>query len=411
MRNRFLLSAALTLLGTTALAQSPVRLIGNTLAGPSNVLTQDFATCAVTQCASPLPGLTLKPAGGTAFDATQSIVWISTGPTLAAVDPDTCKVVCPPHVPPGISPNEQISGLACNERTGMLIATTTANNIILWKLSCPISSQILKCNVTPALPTGHTLSGIACDDVRNEVIYASGDWINGIGGGMFFVAPLTSPCTPICKFGSRTCGTSTLMGVVAGVAYDPCKQIVWWTDGFYESGLAYNRNNCAVTPTLCCKLPGNDRYCGLCIRPSHAAPSGKNCTDATFCPSCPGMQHVTIGDPTIGNASFGLALQNAPTGGFAWLFLNGGPCTPPGIFSPPLCAGLQVGLVPAPWMLGPFPMGGTPPCGGSHSITFSIPPSPILCGATLSSQYLGLCKMGVVSFFVSNCLSWTITGS
>ena len=46
MRNRFLLSAALALLGTTALAQSPVRLIGNTITGPSNVLTQDFVRTA-----------------------------------------------------------------------------------------------------------------------------------------------------------------------------------------------------------------------------------------------------------------------------------------------------------------------------------------------------------------------------
>jgi hypothetical protein len=411
MRNLSLSVAMSLLFGAAAIAQTPVRLIGNTMAGPSQLITQDLSTCQIKNCNTGLAGITNKASGGTAYDATQGIVWVSTGPTIEAIEPDTCKVHCAPHVPAGLAAGEEISGLACNERTAMLIATTTQNNIIIWKLSCPLTSVVIKCNVTPALPTGHTLSGVASDDLRNEIIYASGDFVLGTGGGMFFVAPLTAPCVPVCKFGIRVCQTN-LMNVVTGVAYDPCKQIIWCTDGNYASGVAYNRTQCTVIPQLCCKLPINNlRYCGLCVRPSHATPSGNNCTTPPNCPNCPSLAHTTIGDPIVGNSSFGLALQNAPSGGIAWLFLNGGPCTPPGIGMPFLCAGLQVPIVPAPWVLGGFPLAGTPPCGGNHTVFFSIPPIPVLCGATLSSQYIGLCKLGALPTFVTNCLTWTISGS
>ena len=55
--------------------------------------------------------------------------------------------------------------------------------------------------------------------------------------------------------------------------------------------------------------------------------------------------------------------------------------------------------------------GGTGGCTGTLQIPLPIPLDPALCGGTLSSQCFGLCPQAPFGTFVSNCLSWQVTGS
>ena len=105
--------------------------------------------------------------------------------------------------------------------------------------------------------------------------------------------------------------------------------------------------------------------------------------------------------------------MNAPANANAWLVFNAGSCNTagPSFF---FCGDILVplGAASPPIVIGPFTTGGSVGCTGSATLGLSIPVDPALCGQGFASQWIGICPAGgPLSNFVSNCLSWTITGS
>ena len=399
----------LALLSAAASAQTSPELIGLVNGANSPVVRQDPSTCQTRACPTQLAPATIRSAGGTAYDATRGAVWVSNGALLQAVDPVACRVLCPPRPLPGVAAS-RITGLAINEDQGVLVVTNTANVISQYELACPIATLKSRCDATSSLPLGHTIGGIATDDVRDLVIYSSSDFSGATNpGNTLYVARRGDPCARLCRVSVPSCGPARL-GPITGVAFDSCDLVVWVTDGQRSVGLRLNGlSPCSVQEIQCCTLPINARYSGLCIMPSRATSAGQSCTNLG-CPTCPGMAHTTTGDPVLGNASFSLDLVGAPRGSRGALWIAGGACNPPGILIRPFCGPILVQLVPPPIIINI----GTGPglgCGGGFKVPIPIPLDRSLCGGTLSSQAFGICVNGSPGTFVSNCLTWTVTGS
>jgi hypothetical protein len=411
---RAILAAFVPLLSFPLPAQTPQNLLGlGALAvGPLGVplLRQDPTTCAITRCHTVLNSPLDQRAGGTAYDATRSGVWVTNGLQLACVEPGACRALCAPHTPPGVDASAQLSGLACDEARGLLYGTTTANTLIVWRLECPITNVVQRCSLANVIPPGWFVGGIAVDDVTGTLFYSASTFTGPATGSTVFVAPSSAPCVPQCKFELRACGTSAL-GPLTGVAFDLCTSTIWVTDGRSQAAARYSPATCTAQVLRCC--PGvttGDRWTGLCLQPSGAVAQGRNCTNHG-CGTCATLQHVTVGDPTIGNPAFALAVEGAPVGSQGWLFLGAGPTMPPGILVPPFCGALLVPLTPSPWILGPYSIPGSGTCTGARQVAMPVPPLPVLCGIYLSSQWLGLCTSGPFGTFVTNVLNWRVGAS
>ncbi len=400
---------AATVLSTVASAQSTPRVIGLTRNTPL-VLSQDVATCNPTTCpvALPAPSTIAGFVGGTCVDPRDRGVFVSNGLQMAKIDPRStaCVPLCPVLPVPNTTPNNPVTGLAYNESTNILYITD-GSNVIRWYSvggGCQLS-LIFRC--LPPIGAGEVLTGCATDDLNGLIFYSTA--LPGTPGGRVYVAPQTNPCAVLCVHFIANCGTLN-MGPLVGLAFDSCARVLYATDGRVVVGHQFNSITCALGPQVqCCINTVGDPYVGLCLLPSTETSNGPSCTSLP-CPSCPSMTHDLTGDPTIGNPSFSLDLSNAPGGSAAWLVLNVGPCAGPGVLSPPLCAPLLVPFAP-PWLtLGPIGTGGAVgTCTGNVNLNLAIPLSPLFCGLTLSTQYLGFCGGG--GFFVSNCLSWTIGAS
>ena len=390
-------------------AQTPVRLVGITDTTPLLVV-QDPATCNATRCPPGFaPALAHPAAGGTAHDSRSGSVWVSNGALLARFELD-CKASCPAVPAPSlIGPNAFVTGLACNERQGILFMTQHPPAITTLKATCPVP-QGTTCRPT-YVPTGHVIGGAATSDLLDLLFVSTSDFSAAAGpSNMVYVSRQGDPCNAFCRFEVKTCGTAAAIGPITGLAFDDCKRVLYATDGMRTAAMHFDLASCAVRPLQCCPNPAGERLIGLCLVPSKATSLGKSC-NARPCPACPAMAHVTNGDPALGNVAFALQLQDAPANAQAIMLLNVGPCTAPGVLSPPLCAPLLV--PPAGWaVVGPLGTGGVGGCTGSASIGLPIPLNASLCGWTLSSQYLVVCSSPVgVGFGTSNCLSWTISGS
>ena len=403
MRSFIRTGVAVLVVATSAAvsAQTPQRLIGFTNTG--NVLMQDVVTCSPSGC-NPLGiGAPTNPFwGGTAYDPTTRSAWISDGLLLAKVDPRTpCTPTCPVLPFPNTSPNNPVTGLAFNEVTNTVFVTDASGVIRWYSVAGGCQLSIIGRCIAP-VPLGMRLTGCATDDVQGRIFYCA---TNGVAGGMVFVAPQTNPCAVVCSFPVTTCGAN-LMGPLQGLAFDPCTSSVWATDGRLSTQRPVSAS-CAVGPELqCCVNPTLSGYTGLCLVPATEASAGVNCQDAS-CATCPTMEHSLFGDPTIGNPSFALALEDAPSGSSAFLFFNIGACTGPGVLSPPLCGPLLVPVAPPPGSFGPLPVPGVG-C-GDIVVPVTLPLFPAICGLTFSTQWVGICPTG--GTFSTNCVSWTISGT
>jgi hypothetical protein len=119
------------------------------------------------------------------------------------------------------------------------------------------------------------------------------------------------------------------------------------------------------------------------------------------------MVHGTVGDPNLGNASFGLSLNGAPAGSVVFAALKIGACAPPGTTIPGFCG--PIWFTPPLWgSLGPnFPAG--PGCGASTVFPLPLPPITVLAGLPIGSQCIGLCPGGGTT--MSNCISFVLQGN
>lgn len=399
---------ALALLPAAVQAQTAPELVGLVNGASARLVRQSPTTCATRVCPTAMPGIAARPNGGTAYDATRSAVWVSNGSVLEAVDPVACRVICAPHQLPSVT-NSRITGLAINESEGVLVTTGTDNAIRQYRLECPVTRLLSRCDASGAIPAGHTIGGIATDDVRDLVLYSSSDFSATAPANTLYVARRADPCNPLCRIAVPACGNNRL-GAITGVAFDPCDLVVWATDGQHTVGLRLSGiSPCSVQEIQCCTLPGNTGYVGLALIPSRATSAGQSCTNLG-CPTCPGMAHVTSGDPALGNSSFSLDLVGAPRGSRAAIWIAGGACNAPGVSIAPFCGPILVPLIPPPIVinLGTGPGIG---CGGGFQVSVPIPLDRSLCGGTLSSQCFGICSNPGLGTFVSNCLTWTVTGS
>lgn len=414
---RLSLASGLLALVAPLAAQSGVEVIGTTDITPL-VLTQDQATCRLQRCLPNVIGPALTPfAGGTAHDPIARATWITDGARLAKVDSrNQCRVVCPPQPVPNLGGNVVATGLAFNEQTRQLFICRSDNLITVYQVSGYGAAGGNGCQLTlvsrciAPVPNGHVLTGIATDDVRGLVFYASMPATTpALTPPILFSAPQSAPCQTTCRYQVVDCAGNVLRAIT-GVGFDPCRSVVYTTDGSQVVGSRIDPVNCLINPVSCCASAVTaERFTGLCVLPEAEQSTGRSCTGGA-CATCTALQHVLGGDPVVGNAAFSLDVINAPSNSSAYLTLNVGSCTTTGPtfgFCGPLLAG------PSPLIIGPFATGGGGAiCGGSASFGLSIPSNVSLCGVGFATQYVGLCLTAVgPGTWVSNCLSWTITGS
>ncbi len=406
LRSPLILLAATLALATTVAAQANPRIVGLTRTTPL-VVHQDTVTCNSAQC-SPggFPPTTAAFAGGTAYDGRTRGVWISQGSRIAKVDTrNQCIYQCPPMPMPNTSSN-LVTGLAYNELTNTLFATDLSGVIRWYSVGGGCQLSLVSRCIAP-IGSAEVITGVATDDYAGLIFWCT--VVPGTAGGRVYVAQQGAPCNFFCQFPVRQCGTS-LLGPLSGLGYDSCRKVLWVTDGRRTVGGAWDAASCSFVPVSCCVNGAGEPYVGLCVMPGSERSSGFSCTAST-CPSCPTLRHLLGSEPTVGNPAFSLDLTNAPANTNAYLILNLGACTAPGLFSPPFCAPILVPFAPPPLIGGPMATGGGAGCTGSASQGLPVPNNPALCGVMFSSQFVGVCfNTAGVGTYVSNCLTWTVSG-
>lgn len=402
-----LATAALLLPSAWAQAQTVIGLTNKT----PLVVRQSITSCRTAACKPVGHAKTPHPAsGGTAFDATRKGVWITSGSVISLVDPLGCRTMCRPTK---LAIGGEATGLAMYEPKKVLLVPTTADVIYTVSATCP-PRVLTRCNLRGVIPAGWKVGGIAVDDARGLVFFTASNFgVVGTPMNVLYVAPIGSPCKPICKMQFRQCNNGVLRHVT-GAAYDPCKRMLYVTDGFQTSEYSVaDPRRCQIRHVKCCplKLVSGDSYIGLAVLPTLPRGVGKSCTQRP-CTFCPTMRHELLGGlPTLANSSFSLDVVNAPRNALVYMFVGLGPCSSLGF--PFGCGRIHVSLTaPGPIPLGPISTGAGAGCTGSAKFTVPIPPNPALCGRTYSSQGFVLCKSAVgLGHGLTNCQTWTITGS
>ena len=398
-----LLSAFLPALAAFLPAQTANHLIGVTR-NLGDVRHQSHPTCAQLATCTPVgfpsgAGLPAE-AGGTAWDAAHSGAWITNGRFLACVG-DTCTYKCAPFLVPGLG-NAVIVGLEVVTQTNRLWAIDNVGTLRVFDLAACPPVQVNACTVGFVNPLDTT--GLAVDELAGLVFYGRVDPVTGINH--LAVAELATPCVPVQLLPLPTCAGPS--DTLRGLAVDAVRRIVYGTDGERTLAIGYQPiapGAVAITGFNCCpSLVANpDPMVGLAIRPALATTTGSSCA-AGSCNNCP-MNHDTVGDSVLGNASFALRLGGAPAGSLAWAFIGVGLCLSPGIPLGGFCGNAHL-----PSLLGVLgaqlvPVGGL--C-GSTDFSLPLPAAASLGGVVLSSQCLVLCAGG--GHALSHGLSFELQG-
>jgi hypothetical protein len=392
-------AAAVSALAAGSLAQEPSRFIGLTRGVPY-VAQQSPRDCLGLTCdAGPIFGQpNLNPfAGGAAFDMNLGGLWVSNGTLVALMDPETCRPLCVPFPAPV---EGMVSGIAVNERAGLVFVSTTSNLIYAFQDQCPWPPAA-PCQVP--FPAGFVVGGLACNDRDSTLLIAASNPALP-GSGSLAVARAGAPCAVLCRVPVGQCNGQQL-GPIVGCAFDPCIEACYVTDGLRTSSFL-RRSDCVFEHGGCCEtldLPTPDRLTGLCVRPRRAVRIGQPCTSAPCAACVPVHGAETTAFP--GNGRYALTLTNAPAGSVGFLALALTACLSTGF--PISCSTFHA--LPTLVFLGPTPMGGNTGCTGAGRVTVGIPLDYALCGVELASQFYLLCPGAGDG--LSNCLTSTVTGS
>ncbi len=394
------------LVATAAVSLAPAQRVIGLTQNIQTVAQQDMTSCQTASCTvgALLGGPSATPfAGGTAEDMRRGGVWISNGPRVAMVNARTCQVMCPPFAP---AVGGEITGLGMHEPSGNIYALTTAGALYTIGATCPWTI-ITRCPLNTFLPPTYVAGGLAVDDDQGFIFIAAGDPA-APGTATLFVTHISNPCTVICRFPASRCG-GNVMGTPTGAAWDPCKHVCYVTDGRQTTGIHIpNPANCnQFVFVSCCPQNNlnNDPFIGLCVHPIDSTSTGQPCAN-NACGGCAPVHNVST-VPYPGNPAFNLSVNNAAAGSLGYLGIGNGPCMSPGV---PFACG-QFHALPILTFVGPLGLGGGVGCSGSGNVSLAIPANYALCGITLSSQWIVLCGSSLTGISLSNCMSWTISGS
>lgn len=400
----FLLVALPLAVAAVATAQSPNHLVGLTrvnsdLRHVSEVVCAQLAVCTPVGFPS---GIGQPPeAGGTAWDSRHSGAWITDGSFLACVD-DTCGYLCTPVPVPALPGNVVLTGLEYVDSVGELWATDSAGNLRRYDATACPPTPLPGCAIAFTQP--FEVTGLAVDELLGLVFYARYDTLTGTN--WLTTALQSAPCAPTQLLPLPPCAAP--LGALRGLAVDAGAHRLYATDG--ERAVHYDyqltpAGTLLLTGWQCCPMPGGaiDPMVGLAVRPSRATAVGVACTSG-FCMACP-MAQSTRGDSVLGNADFGIRLESAPPGSFAWAFVGDSPCLPNGFQLPSLCAPVHL-----PNILGSLGANLVPAGGGCADTVFplALPSAAGLAGVVMSSQCLVLCPQGPGGFGMSPCLSFEL---
>jgi len=391
------------LLTGLATAQAQHSLIGITRFA-STLQHSRHAPCGVlpTCVAAGLPPTTSFIAGGTAFDGTENLIWVTTGQQLAAYDFGAgCAVVCPPIPCPKSAATANASGLDVVESLGELWVVDDAGALTRCTLGCPPAINGI-CNI--ALLPGDIPTGVTVDDGRGVVFYSTVSPI----GSRIYVAQMSTPCTPFFSTMLLDCALGAVPA--SGIAVDWGNSTIYWTDGPSTYSFSYTYNSAgpsiAFSAQTCCPfvVSPNQPYNDLAMLPRRPVPAGNPCANGS-CPPCLSW-HSLRNAPILGN-TVELGLDDAPEASFSWCLLDIGVCTTGAPAIPPMCGPLLTG--------GTFALGfnitsGVTGCNGSTTFTVSLPLIPAFAGLPLASQCVTFCPGGVGTA-LSNCQSWMLLGS
>jgi hypothetical protein len=273
--------------------------------------------------------------------------------------------------------------------------------------------EVSKCTVKPsfcqiALPAGAVIAGLATDDVNRRLFIGV---VEASGANLILVSDLDKDwCNPICKVVPPDCSTTMRLGPLSGLAFDPCRQTLFITDGRSTTRYAVAKPpQCQIKPIGCCPAVG-DPFTGLCFLPNYDLHSvGRSCTVKT-CDSCPTMLAGLIGEPHLGNPNFGIALQNAPNkSSTAVLAVGLGACGTPGV-DLGFCGNIRIALPPVIsfFPLTPMALNG---CNRNVVLPWPVPVNQNLCGLKVSFQWLVVCQGNPTGHGVTNCVDFTVAGS
>ena len=384
-----------------AVAQTPSQILALTDSGP--VLAQiDPGNCNVAIC-PPAIGTAVTPwAGGVAHDPRDRSTWLSDGLSMVKVDARLgCNTVCGPFPAPNLSPGVVVTGLACNEELQLLFVSRSDNTIYTYAYSgCTLTFQS-SCTLT--VPTNHIVSGLATDDAQHFLFYSTSPWLGPGPATQIVVAFQAAPCVPLCTPMPVNDCSGAPVAFVTGLGFDPCSGTLEITDGVQVISSLYI-HPCVLVPIHCCPGVPGARLVGLCVLPATEVSSGPTCFNGSA-PGCLAMQHVLRGDPAIGNLGFALDLVNCPASSIAMCFIDIGNGCNNANYS--LCSLMPT--VPL-WASMQFVPGSG--CNGFASMPLPLPNAPAVCGMILSTRWAGwMVPGGPADHYVSNCLTWMITGT
>lgn len=347
-------------------------------------------------------------AGGTAYDPRHQSLWVSDGRALVEVGLTTCKILCTPK-PNIMQQGAVFSGLAVARKRGMLYHLESVPGylgILPWNnSSCPPVPTKGGCFMQ--IDKSATAGGLAYDEVRDLLYYTVST--PGVTGptNMLYVASPTNACNPICKVNLPVCGTSTLMGMITGLAYDPCTKQLYATDGQATMRLSMlDPQKCSLKLIDCCtKQAGGGLYQGLAVLRGWSQQNvGSSCV-TQGCPYCPSLQTAFFGgDPALGNPDFGIQMSNGPSGSLGTLAIGLGNCT---TGTPFLCGNLYLSLS-SPILV--LPMGTLQgnQCLATAQLKVPIPTNSNLCGIKVCLQSLAVCGGGGLYHALSQGLQFTL---
>ncbi|MBL8756129.1 MAG: hypothetical protein JNK15_22740 [Planctomycetes bacterium] len=385
----------------TAAAQTIPNLIAPTL---NNTLIDQsiHGTCTpLGNCGSLQPGTgTWFWAGGSAWDSTNTGVWISNGSSLARYGMNGCTLQCGPFLPPVLG---WVTGMDMHDGNNRLWFIDSSGWIHEATNACP---PVVVNSWNTGLPiTGTTVtSAIAIDELRGLIFYTTCDF--GFGNGWIRAAPLANPAAWFNVAPLFDC--MPVPTLVTGLACDAANSALYWTNGRGTNRWTYNYNptgpTIAYTPGTCCLqlAPMPDPYTDLSIRWGGATSAGGPCANGA-CAPCPNV-HLLRNAPLLGtNLQLGLDLCQPAT--FALCGVDFGPCNT-GVAFPPLCGPLMLPMTAAMLPMGPNIPAGPGPCAASTTWILPLPSNPSFVGTVMSSQCLSLCLPNGTS--MSNCLTWVL---